>query len=213
MYSFITGRYAPSLTIACPRWSPVRDLGCPRDLWCQDTKLRGLVRRVLLARGAAVRALVATCAPSPCASKLLWKPEAFPLRGLGPPRTERVWRVASVARSGPGELLLALIYFRFGRTRVCITPIGLHRVKIIGSFRFFGERTAASNRASSRIIHCLLSVYYMFALLFSLAYYVVLTHIWGHIACPSPPSPLPAMVGGIVLKSIFCFLLGSGERA
>ena len=67
----------------------------------------------------------------PLRLEVLWKLEAFPLRGLGPPRTERVWGVASVARSGPGELLLAVICFRFGRTRVCKTPISLHRVKII----------------------------------------------------------------------------------
>ena len=72
---------------------------------CQDAKLRVLVGGVLLGRGAAVRALLATCAPSPCASKVLGKPEAFPLRGLGPPRTERVRGVASVGRAGPGEVL------------------------------------------------------------------------------------------------------------
>ena len=64
---------------------------------------------------------------------VLWKPEALPVRWLGPPRTERVWGVASVARSGPGELLLFVIYFRFGKTRVCTTPIRLHRAEIIGS--------------------------------------------------------------------------------
>ena len=57
------------------------------------------------AGGGAVRALLATCAPSPGASKVLRKPEAFPIRGLGPPRTERVRGVASVGRSGPGEVL------------------------------------------------------------------------------------------------------------
>ena len=35
----------------------------------------------------------------------LRKPEAFPLRGLSRPRTERVRGVASVGRSGPGEVL------------------------------------------------------------------------------------------------------------
>ena len=35
-------------------------------------------------------------------------------------------------------------------------------------------------------------MYYIFALLFSLAYYVVVTHIRGHIVSLSPPSPLPA---------------------
>ena len=86
------------LTIACPVWSPVRDLGSPRDLWHRETKLRVLVRGVLLGRGAAVRVLLATCAPNLCASEVLRKPELFP------PRTERVRGVASVGRSGPGEL-------------------------------------------------------------------------------------------------------------
>ena len=60
---------------------------------------------VLLGRGAAVRALRATCAPSLFASRVCSKPEAFPLRGLGPPRTERVRGVASVERAGPGKVL------------------------------------------------------------------------------------------------------------
>ena len=93
--------------------------------------------------------------------------------------------------------------FRFGRTPVCIMPISLHRVKIIGSFRFLGKRIAASNRASSRIIH--LSCY-MFTLHFSLGYYVGVTHVRGHISGPSSPSQLRAMVGGIPLKSIFYFV-------
>ena len=42
---------------------------------------------------------------------VLWKPKAFPLGGLSPPRTERAWGVASAARSGPAELLLAAILF------------------------------------------------------------------------------------------------------
>ena len=45
------------------------------------------------------------CSGDVCAEPLrlevLWKPEAFPLRGLGPPRTECVWVVASLARSQP----------------------------------------------------------------------------------------------------------------
>ena len=45
---------------------------------------------VLLGQGAAFHSLLATCAPSPCASKLFRKPEAFPLWGLGPPKMERV---------------------------------------------------------------------------------------------------------------------------
>ena len=59
--------------------------------------------------GGAVRALLATCASSPCASKVRGKSEAFPLRGLGPPRTERVRGMASVGRSGPGEVLQIVI--------------------------------------------------------------------------------------------------------
>ena len=46
----------------------------------------------------------------PLRLEVIWKPDAFPLRGLGPPRTERVWGVASVARSGPGDVL----YIIFG---------------------------------------------------------------------------------------------------
>ena len=80
---YIPGRWAPSLTIACPLWSPVRDVGSPRDVWCWETKLSGLVKVVLLGRGAAVRALMATCEPSLCASKVLRKTEAFFFRGLG----------------------------------------------------------------------------------------------------------------------------------
>ena len=57
--------------------------------------------------------------------EVLWKPEAFRLRGSGPPRTERVWEMASVARSGPGELLVQLagFFFRLGRTRVCVMQL------------------------------------------------------------------------------------------
>ena len=40
--------------------------------------------------------------------KVRRKPEAFPLRGLGLPGTERVRGVASVGRTGPGEVLLAI---------------------------------------------------------------------------------------------------------
>ena len=84
----------------CPHWSPVRDLRYPRDLRRLDTKLRVLVGGMILGRGAAVRALLPTCAPSPCASKVRRKPEACSLRRLGPPRTERVRGVASVGRAG-----------------------------------------------------------------------------------------------------------------
>ena len=69
------------------------------------------------AGGGAVRALLATCAPSSGASKVLRKPEAFPIRGLAPPGAERVREVVSVARSGPGEVVF---FIWFGRTRVYI---------------------------------------------------------------------------------------------
>ena len=131
--------------MSCPHWSLVRDLGYPRDLWRRDTKLRVLVGGVLLGRGAAVRALLATCAPSPCASKVRRKPEAFPLRGLGPPRTERVRGVVSVGRAGPGEVLPGIHYFRFGRTRVCI----YESVCTEWKNWFFRDRTAGSSRHGS----------------------------------------------------------------
>ena len=59
--------------------------------------------------GGAVRALLATCARSPCASKVRGKSEAFPRWGLRPPRTERVRGMASVGRSGPGEVLYIVL--------------------------------------------------------------------------------------------------------
>ena len=74
----------------------------------------------------------------PLRLEILWKPEGFPLRGPGPPRTDCVWGVASSASSGPGELLVAVI-FSVRQDRVCIPPICLHRVEILGSFRFVGE--------------------------------------------------------------------------
>ena len=98
----------------------------------------------------------------PLRLEVLWKPKAFPLLGLGPPRTERVWGVASVARSGAGELLFAVIYFRFARTRVCIAPIILHQVKIIG---YLGKELQQA--IVQAVVSC---IYYIFALLFSLAY-------------------------------------------
>ena len=94
--------------MACPHWSPVLYLGSPRGLWHRDTNLRVLVTGVILGWGAAVRVLLAACTPSPCSSKFLREPETFPLRGLGPPRTERVWGVASLGRSGPGEVLFTI---------------------------------------------------------------------------------------------------------
>ena len=95
-----------------------------------------------------------------------------------------------------------MISSRFGRTRVCITPKSAPR-EIIDSFRSFGKRTAANNRASSGNIHLFC---YIFVLLFSLAYNVVVTYIRGYMVGPSPPSPLRAMVGRIQRMAIFCFL-------
>ena len=100
-----------------------------------------------------------------------------------------------------------VIYIRFGRSRVCLTPNGLHRERT-GSFRFFGKKPASSNISSSRIIHL---ICYIFVLLFSLAYYVVVTNIRDHIAGPSPPCPLRSIVGGILPKSIFSFFLHIGR--
>ena len=90
--------------------------------------------------------------------KVLRTPEAFPLRGLGPPRTERVrgW----LRQENPGREN-AVNYFRFGRTRVCITPISLHRVKIIG---FLGNDL---QQAVLSYIH--VYMYYISAVIFSLA--------------------------------------------
>ena len=48
-------------------------------------------------------------------------------------------KLSNFARSEPGEQ----ICFRFCRTRVCVVPISLHRVKIIGSFRFFGKKNCS----------------------------------------------------------------------
>ena len=97
--------------------------------------------------------------------EVLRKPEAFPLRELGPPRTERVWGVASVARSGPGELLLFVIYFRFGKTRVFTTPIRLHRAEIIGSL---------GKELQQEIAHAVVSY----------ISYIFVTHIRGHYVPP-----------------------------
>ena len=121
----------------CPHWSPVRVLGSPRGLWRRDKKFRVLVGGVLLGRGAAVRALLATCAPSPCPSKVLRKPEAFPLRGLSPPRTERDRGVASVGRCREKYCKL----FSVRETRV-------KRQSVCTEWKngFFGDRTSANSR-------------------------------------------------------------------
>ena len=91
---------------------------------------------MLLGRGAAVRVLLETCAPSPCAPKVRQKPEAFHLRGLGPPRTERVRGVASVGRAGPGEVL-----YSGG-------PESVQRQSVFTKRKngFFGDRISANSR-------------------------------------------------------------------
>ena len=116
-----------------PHWNPVRDIGSPRNLWCRDTKHCVLVGGVLLGRGAAVRALRPTCAPSPCASKVSRKLEAFPLRGLGPPRTERGRGVASVGRSGLAKVLQ--IIFGWGGSESVYASLSLNRSGRMGSLR------------------------------------------------------------------------------
>ena len=133
-------------------------------LWCSllPTNVILIAIEVLCAkncwaRGRSPRPSGDVCA-EPLRFEFLWKPEAFSPRGLGSPKTERVWGVASVARSGPGELppLLLVIYFFSGKTRVCITPI---KSAPSENNRLFGGRTAARNRASRRIIHTFTTVY------------------------------------------------------
>ena len=65
------------------------------------------------------------------------------------------------------QLLLAVICFRFGRTRVCKMPISLHQVKIIGPFGFSGKKNC-SNQSCKQLYHTY--VRDIFALHFSLAY-------------------------------------------
>ena len=126
MCVFITIHRAPSVTVNCPHRNPVCDIGSPRGLWHRDAKLRVLVEGVLLGRGAALRALLATCAPGPCASKVRRKPEAFPLRGLSLSRTERVRGVESVGRP-VREKYCKLFSVREDQS--LYTRVSLHRVK------------------------------------------------------------------------------------
>ena len=129
----------------------------------------------------------------------------FPPSGAGPSQNGTCLECGIGRKIGAGRS--TVVYFRFGRTRVCITPISLHREKMIGSLRFFGKRTAASNRGSSRIIHVLC---YIFALLFSLACYVVVTHIRGRVARPSAPLPTTCYGRGNSPQSryfVFFFIL------
>ena len=106
-----TGRSAPTLATGCPLWSPVRDLGPPRDFIARgDETPRAHQEGAPRAGGWRLRPSRDVWA-EPLRLKVLWKPEAFPLGGLGPPRTERVWGAASAARSGPAELRLAALLF------------------------------------------------------------------------------------------------------
>ena len=120
MYAYI---YFYHRTLSAPS-SPLlthsgarHDFGSPRYLWRGETKLRGLIRGVLLGRGAAVFARLATCAPSPCASKFSENPRRSLFGGWVLP--ER-----NVFGGGIGSKIRArrstVKYFRFGRTRVCI---------------------------------------------------------------------------------------------
>ena len=108
---------------ACPHWSPVRDLGSPRDLWCRDTKLRVLIGGVLLGRGGAVLALLATGrSPRPSGDVC-----AEPLRHEGSPETRGVpssgagpSQNGTCSGGGIGRKIRAgrsaVNYFGFGRT-------------------------------------------------------------------------------------------------
>ena len=92
--------------------------------------------------GVAGRVLLATCAPRVCASRFLRKPEEFRFRGLGPLRMECVRGVALVRRAGPGDVQQFLL---FGRNRVCIKPVSLHRVE----GWILGDRTSSNSTSQS----------------------------------------------------------------
>ena len=83
-----------------------------------------LVGGVLLWREAAVRALQATCAPSPCASKVIRKPKAFS-SGAGPSQN------GTCSECGIGRKIRAgsaVIFFGWVGSE-SITPVSLHRVE------------------------------------------------------------------------------------
>ena len=135
---------------------------------------------MLLGRGAGVCALLATCARSPCASKLS-ETRGVPSSGAGPSQNE------TCLGGGIGSKI------RAGRTTACCNLFSVRQDPNLYNAnysapsennRLFGERTAASNRASSRIMHLL---YLRPSFLPCLR---VITHIRGHIAGSSPPSPL-----------------------
>ena len=99
---------------------------------------------VLLGWRAAVRALLATYAPSPCASKVHQKPGTFPLRRLGRPRTARVRGVASLGRSGP-EVVLKIIFGSAGPESSQSAPSGR-----MGSFGTVPQQAVESWRFPDR---------------------------------------------------------------
>ena len=71
MYIYFYHRTRRAPPHDCGAGCEISDL---RDIFCRETKLRGLIRGVLLERGGVFRALPATCAPSPCASKFSGNP-------------------------------------------------------------------------------------------------------------------------------------------
>ena len=100
--------------------------------------------------GGGASAVLATCVRSPCASKFSGNPRRSLFGAWAFPERNFFRGLALAARSRPPEQVFAVLFFRFSRTKVCIALISLLRVN-----SFFGERTAASYRASSRIIHLL----------------------------------------------------------
>ena len=124
----------------CPRWSPVRDLGYPLDLWRRDTKLPRA------RRGGAPRAGGRSPRPSGdvCAESLWFEgsPETrgVPSSGAGPSQNGTCLGggIGSKIRAGRSTVN----YFRFGRTRVCIRQSVCTERKD----GFFRDRTTASSR-------------------------------------------------------------------
>ena len=78
-YSFMAGPSAPFVTIACPLWSPVRDLGFPRDLCRGETTLRGLIKGRSPGRRPESAPNSVVCAEA-LRLEVLWKPATFSIR-------------------------------------------------------------------------------------------------------------------------------------
>ena len=89
----------------------------------------------------------------PLRLEVLGKPQAFPFRGLGPPRAERVW--GGKNRAGRTTACCNLISVRQDAS-LYITPISQHRVKIIGSL-------------GKKLQQAVVLYNYVFVLLFSVA--------------------------------------------